>query len=98
MPTVLWCQLCCLGFVNEGEIHQTDLAASCFWLAAVALPQLLAAGCELLCTLAPLYPPAAADISQMATKCYSLASEALQQQIQPNITPSSPAAMLVAPK
>lgn len=62
------------------------------------LPQLLAAGCELLCTLAPLYPPAAVDISQMATKCYSLASGALQQPLQPTLTPNSPSAMHVAPK
>jgi hypothetical protein len=65
---------------------------------AAVLQQLLAAGCELLCTLAPLYPPAATDISLMATKCYSLASGALQQQLQPTLTPNSPSAMHVAPK
>ncbi|WIA08603.1 hypothetical protein OEZ85_008032 [Tetradesmus obliquus] len=35
---------------------------------------------------------------QMATKCYSLASGALQQPLQPTLTPNSPSAMHVAPK
>lgn len=70
--------------------------------------QLIAAGCQLLCTLAPLHAPAVASVSQLVAKCYSLAlcaltGDAAVSSHTPGVaaqtgTPASPAHLQIAPK
>lgn len=65
-------------------------------LMSVILLQVVAAGCQVLCTLAPLYPPVSSSISQLVTKCYNIAEGALRQQQGPTV--ASPALVQNAPK
>jgi hypothetical protein len=53
--------------------------------------QLLAAACQLLCTLGSMYEPAAAHASQLANKVYNIASGAMAPPAAGAGTPGSPA-------
>lgn len=74
--------------------HTCKASSVCCCLSHV---QLLVAGCELLCTLAALYPAVSSHVSQLATKCYNLAVAALGSS-QQGFTPASPAHVQAAPR
>eukprot|EP00879_Flechtneria_rotunda_P019856 GHRR01020870.1.p1 GENE.GHRR01020870.1~~GHRR01020870.1.p1 ORF type:complete len:819 (+),score=323.27 GHRR01020870.1:216-2672(+) len=94
LTAVLAAALLHLGVMEQDVLQQmcTDLQVL---INKYKFIQVVAAGCQTLCTVAQLYEPAELQIAQMATKCYTFALEALNQQ--QGITAPSPHKQL-APK
>lgn len=83
-----------LGCIEQ-EVAQQLAAAMVNMLGKQRYPAVIAMGCQLLCTLARMHPPAAVHVTFLANKVYGIAASLLTSGQQ---TPGAEATLQVGPR